>query len=299
MINKILLGISLILFVVMLVVVSTKNTNHSFNIEENIIKVSINNEIIELEIEDYLVGVLASEMPASFELEALKAQAVASRSYAIYKMNNTSGDYDIVASVKNQGYLTEEERKVLWSNDFETYENKLKQAVEETKNEVMYYNDEVIEAFYFSMSNGYTEDASFVFNEEIPYIKMVESSYDNESINNFIVNKTYSKEEFCSLLNITCEHINISNITYTNSNRVDEITINNKTFKGTEIRTLLNLRSTDFTININDEIEIITKGYGHGVGMSQYGANGMAKEGYTYQEILNYYYQNITIKKLV
>lgn len=302
--NRILLGVVVILsFILVVVIVVKKETDYSFSLEENKIKIkNQENKIEELELEEYLVGVLAAEMPASFEMEALKAQAVASRTYAMYKINtNKNQDFDILTSVTNQSYITKEDMKKKWENQYTYYLEKIKKAVEETKSEVIYYDGEIIESFYFAMSNGTTEESALVFQEELPYIKSVPSSWDNESLKNFQVETILTKSEFCQKLNLNiCQEIKIENIKRTNSNRINEITINNKTFKGVEIRSLLDLRSTDFELTYNnDSVTITTKGYGHGVGMSQYGANGMAKEGYTYQEILNYYYNDISIKKMV
>ena len=302
--NKILLGIIFILSIVLIGVVGLKKNNHSFlNDAEQKIKVKTKEEEIkELKIEEYLVGVLAGEMPASFEMEALKAQAVASRSYAMYKiLHNDTDNFDVLSDITNQVYLTEEEMQEKWGSEYPIYLNKIKNAISATKDEVMYYDNEIIEAFYFSMSNGATEDAKSVFEEDLPYIKPVTSSWDNESLNNFKVTTTFTKEEFCKQLNLeNCQSVTIDNINYSASHRINSIMVNNKTFKGTVVRQLLNLRSTDFSFEQkNDTIQITTKGYGHGVGMSQYGANGMAKEGYTYKEILNYYYNDITINKMV
>lgn len=296
--NKILLGVVVILSIILLLVV---NKNHFFSFDKTI-KVKTNDEIKTIELEEYLVGVLAAEMPASFLEEALKAQAVASRTYAMYKiLHNKNEEYDILSDITHQSYITKEEMQEKWQSDYDTYLKKITDAIKKTEKEVLYYNDEIIEAFYFSMSNGKTEDAEYVFGTSLPYISVTNSSWDNENLNNFLVTKEISKDEFCTLLNLDkCENIKIGNINYTGSDRINELTINNKVFKGTEIRKLLSLRSTDFQINIdNDKIIINTKGYGHGVGMSQYGANGMAKEGYNYQEILKYYYNDVTIKKVV
>lgn len=300
--NKILLCITIFLSVLFIGVVVNKK-NHSFLNEDKTIKVKTKEEQIEeLKIEDYVTGVIAGEMPASFEIEALKAQAVASRSYAMYKiLHNKDENYDVLSNITHQVYLTEEEMQEKWGQDYTYYLNKIKNAVNETKNEVMYYNDEIIEAFYFSMSNGSTEDAKSVFEEDLPYIKAVSSSWDNESLNNFIVTTSFTKDDFCIKLKLeNCQSIKIDNINYSASHRINNLTINNQEFKGTEIRTLLNLRSTDISFEIREnEILITTRGYGHGVGMSQYGANGMAKDGYDYKQILNHYYNDITINKMV
>lgn len=301
--NKILMSVVVVLSVLTLAVISSKKTNHSFFDKEETIKVKTKEERIEeLKIEDYLIGVLAAEMPASFETEALKAQAVASRSYAMYKiLHNENDDYDILTDVTHQSYITKEEMQKKWGNNYNFYLNKITNAVQNTKDEVMYYKNEIIESFYFAMSNGATEDAKTVFQSDLPYIKATTSTWDNESLNNFLVTTTFTKEKFCETLELEeCKTIKIDNINYSASHRVNSLLINNQEFLGTKVRTLLNLRSTDFEIDIdNNEIHITTKGYGHGVGMSQYGANGMAKEGYNYKDILNHYYNGITINKMV
>lgn len=264
-------------------------------------KVTIKNnettEEKELELEEYIIGVVAGEMPASFEVEALKAQAIAARSYAMNKIKSSKETYDLVTDVSNQVYITQDEMKEKWQSEYDYYYNKIKDAVLETKGLVMKYNDEIISAYYFAMSNGSTEDVSLVFGESKDYLQSVDSSWD-ENVKNFTVETNITKEEFCKKLDISCNDIIINNIKRSETKRVNEITINNKTFKGTEVRSILNLRSTDFNIEINESIKITTKGYGHGVGMSQYGANEMAKNGSTYEEILKHYYNNIEISKI-
>ena len=304
--NKILFGIAVIL--VPFVVISFKEDKTNFYLEEKKeeeksisvkVKDTNTNEIIKMNLEDYLVGVVAAEMPASFHEEALKAQAVAARSYALYKINNSNKEYDLVTDVTNQSYITQEEMKNKWNNDFDKYFGKISKAVNDTKNEVMYYDNEVIEAFYFSMSNGYTEEASLVFKETEPYLTSVESSWDNESLNGFTKEVIFTKDEFCKMLNLSCENLTVNDIERSSSNRVNKIIINNMEFIGTDLRKKLDLRSTDFNITISsDNVVITTYGYGHGVGMSQYGANGMAKEGYNYKDILKHYYTGINISKI-
>lgn len=259
-----------------------------------------NNETKEeknLELEEYIIGVVAGEMPASFEIEALKAQAIAARSYAMNKINTSNETYDLVTDVTNQVYITTDEMKNKWQSEYDYYYEKIKNAVLETQGLVMKYNNEIISAYYFAMSNGSTEDVSLVFGESKDYLQSVDSSWD-ENVKNFTVEINITKEEFCKKLDISCDDIIIKDIKRSETNRVNEITINNKKFKGTEVRSLLNLRSTDFDIEINESIKITTKGYGHGVGMSQYGANEMAKNGSTYEEILKHYYNNIEISKI-
>lgn len=247
-----------------------------------------------IDLEEYVIGVIAGEMPASFNVEALKAQAVAARTYAIYKMNNASGTYDLVTDITNQVYITKDKMKENWQEDYEYYYNKIKDAVNSTKDLIMTYNGNVICSFYFSTSNGSTEDARPVFGENKEYLKSVISPEKSS-----ITKVTLTKEEFCNKLSLSCGEITVKSIEKTSSGRIDTLVINNKSFKGTEVRTKLGLRSTDFEINIlANNIEITTKGYGHGVGMSQYGANTLADEGKTYEEILKHYYQNINIEKI-
>lgn len=259
-----------------------------------------NNETKEeknLELEEYIIGVVAGEMPASFEIEALKAQAVAARSYALAKISTSTTSYDLVTDITNQVYITVEEMQKKWGTDFDFYYNRIKDAVESTKNIVIKYNGKIISAYYFAMSNGSTEDVSLVFGEERDYLKSVDSAWD-ETVKNFIVTTEFTFSDFCTKLDIDCANISIDSINRSPTNRVTSIVINNKEFKGTTFRSLLNLRSTDFTIEIADNIKITTKGYGHGVGMSQYGANEMAKNGANYEEILTHYYQDVDISKI-
>jgi stage II sporulation protein D len=276
------------------------STSTTFFSSPNIIRVKDNtkNTIDNINLEDYIIGVVASEMPASFNEEALKAQAVAARTYAMYKIDNSNKNYDVVTDVSNQGYIDLDGMKSKWGKDFDKYYNKIKMVVKETEGKVMYYDNKVIIAYYFAMSNGYTEDVKNVFNEDREYLQSVESSYDSK-LKNFISNKVISKKDICNKLNIKCDKLIINNIKRSDTGRVNTIIINGITYKGTEIRKKLNLRSTDFSIKEEDNnIVFITKGYGHGVGMSQYGANGMALSGYSYEDILKYYYKNIEISTI-
>ena len=291
--------IILIIILIPITIISffSKETNFIMpkqNEKQSSIKIPIktSNDVFTLELEDYIIGVVAGEMPALFEDEALKAQAIASRTYAINYLENNKYLTDTTST---QVYLTKEDMQQKWQSKFQEYYNKIKNAVLSTKNQIMYYNDKPIKAYYYAMSNGYTESSLNVFNEQEEYLNIIPSPYDED--NEYTINIT--KEEFCAKLSINCNDINISSIIKDQSNRIKTISINGKNFSGIEIRSKLSLRSTDFTFNINnDNIQITTKGYGHGVGMSQYGANNMAKEGYTYEEILKYYYQNIEIDEI-
>ena len=252
-----------------------------------------NGSVINLSMTDYLIGVLGAEMPASFNIEALKAGAIASRTYALKKIQDGG---KLTDTVSTQVYNDNNELRNKWGNEFDKYYNKIKQAVEATNDFVITYNGELISALFFSTSNGYTESAKEVFGNDIPYLQSVESSVDKETTPYL---KTVEKET-ATLLNIlgVTNLDNIEIVSRTSSGRVKEIKIDNKTYSGVEIRNLLGLRSTDFDISVNGEsVTITTRGYGHGVGMSQYGANKLANNGYSYSDIIHHYYKNVNIEK--
>ncbi len=297
--NRILILVIIVLSIVLILVSSNEMSTTFFNSSPKIaVKNTSTNNVSKMDIEEYIVGVVAAEMPASFNIEALKAQAVASRTYAYYKMESSNGDYDVVTDVSNQSYITVSQMQEKWGSDYNKYYEKIKKAVLDTKGLVMLYNDKIVEAYYFAMSNGYTEDVSLVFSEERDYLKSVESLSDREN-KNFLVETKISKQEFCTKLEINCNAIVIKSIERSRTNRVNSLVVNDKTFKGTVFRTKLGLRSTDFDIDIgSDFVHITTRGYGHGVGMSQYGANEMAKNGNNYENILKYYYKNIKISSI-
>lgn len=258
------------------------------------------NTVENLDLEEYLIGVVSAEVPVSFEMEAIKAQAVAARTYALKRIQNSKeSNYDVTDDTSSQVYQSDEQLKNKWKDKYEEYRNKIKEAVDKTNGEYLTYNDEIIYAFFFSTSNGKTENNKDVFGQDLPYLRVVDSSFDQSETSGFVVTKTFNLNEFCQKLGISSNNIEIKDKVLTDSGRVKNITINDKKFKGTEVRTKLSLRSTDFTIQQNNnEIKITTKGFGHGVGMSQYGANALAKQKKTYDEILKYYYQGTNIKKL-
>ena len=299
--NKILFIISTILFFVAVI-------SFNWNIKTNfiwpktpikrdiMINVLVKGNVKSIPLEEYIIGVVAGEMPASFNIEALKAQAIASRTYALYHKNNEI--YDLKDNTDNQVYIEKDEMVNKWGDLYDKYFNKIKEAVTSTKGLVLTYNGNLIESFYFSMSNGYTQNSVDVFKEDIDYLSSVESKYDNNNITNFEYKTTYDIEEFKNKLQINCGIIEIKNIIYNDNRYIKSIEICNKTFEGNEFRNILNLRSASFDIVINDKVEIITKGYGHGVGMSQYGANGYANNGYNYEDILKHYYKNVEITSI-
>lgn len=240
------------------------------------------------ELEKYLVGVVACEMPALYETEALKAQAVTSRTYALYQRD----ERNVSLTNQDQCIKTEEELKETWKDKYDEYYNRIQNAVNDTKGTVMKKDDKLFKSFYFSTSNGFTEDSITVFKEG--NISSVSSPWDKE-------NKKYEVVVYFekAKLNEVLGDFNTIEITKRNTtNHVEEVKVDDKIYSGIEFRKLLNLRSTDFEINqVNDTYEIKTRGYGHGVGMSQFGANMLAKDSKTYEEILKYYYGDIEFKK--
>ncbi len=257
-------------------------------------------EIQSIPLEEYVVGVVAGEMPVTFEIEALKAQSVASRSYVIKRiLSRVNDDYDVVDTVSNQVYLDNDDLRNKWGDLYVTYINRIKQAVNDTSMEYLEYNGEVIDAMFFSTSNGYTEDSGVVFSSSLPYLKSVESFYDEEVSPAFKKMATMSLQEFYDRLGMSYDkNLKIVILERSSSNRIVRLTINGKEFKGREVYEKLGLRSCDFSIEqVGSNVSIVTKGYGHGVGMSQYGAEGMAKKGYHYQDILSHYYSDTVLKK--
>lgn len=264
------------------------------------VKKSKTNEIESVPIEEYVIGVVAGEVPASFDLEALKAQAVASRTYALEHKQRSKTNYDVMDNTQNQVYINYEDMKNKWENNYDENLNKITNAVNSTKGEVLLYDNNLIDAMFFSTSNGYTENSENVFSSKKPYLVSVPSPWDKQESPVFKTTSLISKKEFLFNLGFPdSNEINISDVKTTNTKRVISLNINGKKFKGSEIKSIFKLRSTSFSIEIKeDKVNFIVNGFGHGVGMSQYGANGMAKEGYDYKDILKHYYKNCEIKKI-
>ena len=251
--------------------------------------------------EEYLVGVLAGEMPIYFEKEAFKAQAVAARSYALKKIEyNKDNEYDVVDSVLNQVYLDNYYLKEAWQDKYLDNINKLREIVNETSLEYLDYNGEIVDALFFSTSNGYTEKASLVFNIDLPYLQSVTSMWDSSTSSAFRSTKKISIDEFYSSLNLEYSNtLDFKVLKRSSTNRILNLSINGIEFTGKEVYDKLGLKSMDFSLKQDgNNIIIDTVGYGHGVGMSQYGAEGMALEGYSYKDILSHYYVGTSIKKI-
>lgn len=267
--------------------------------------ISETNEVVEMSFEDYLKGVLIGEVPATYEMEALKAQAVVARTYTLHKLKNSPSAHngaDMCDDINHcQAYKSREYAFSAWNDDEENDKwAKIENSVKETIGEVVTYNGELINAFFHAHSGGKTEDARYIWGQEaIPYLKSVNG---NESYA-FEDSKTVPKEEFIKIIkdkytNYDGKIDSIIIQDHTIGDRVYHVKIGNLTLLGTEIRTMFGLRSANFEIQ-NDENNIVfkTKGYGHGVGMSQEGANQMALNGNSYKEIIKHYYTNVEIEK--
>ncbi|UTE77553.1 stage II sporulation protein D [Rossellomorea sp. KS-H15a] len=257
--------------------------------------------IEKLPLEQYVVGVVAGEMPADFEKEALKAQALAARTYMVNQLMSDDPSVpkgaDVTDTVAHQVYKNQKELATLWGSDYDWKIKKISEAVLETKGKVLTYDDKPITAAFFSTSNGYTENSEAYWTDDIPYLRSVESPWDKASPK-FEDQKIIPINEFKQKLGVTLpKDGSVGTITSrTEGKRVAKVEINGKEFTGREIRDKLGLRSSDFTWYLKDDhIVIATKGFGHGVGMSQYGANGMAKEGKNYKDIVTHYYKDVKI----
>ena len=265
----------------------------------------INGQVEYLNFEEYLIGVVAAEMPALFEIEALKAQAVASRTFAIGNIDIDKVYTDLNINTTGQAYLTIEQMKERWGDNFDIHYDKISTAVYSTKGELILYQEEPILAVFHATSSGVTEYSSDVWQAQRPYLVSVDSSFD-ESVPGFITEANYTENEFISIMRQSYPDIIFSNEDLinqivinelTSAGAVKSVTVGNKTMSGRDLRTVLNLRSSNFTVRKeNDNIIFTTKGHGHGAGMSQTGANILAQQGFTYKEILTHYYQGVTIK---
>lgn len=263
-----------------------------------------------IDIEEYLYGVLAGEMSADFDIEALKAQALAARTYVIYKEKQDKQiahknavvctNYKHCQEYKGEAELEKIHGKRWMKNSYP----KIKRAVDETKGQIITYQGEPIITLYFSTSSGKTENNYEVFSGNYPYLKSVDSPYDKIAPK-YISALKLTNEEFVKYFKTNYKDINLS--TYNLSSQVkiirrseggsvEYIQIGNKELKGIDVRRILNLNSANFELKFDgNSVDISVKGYGHGVGMSQWGAQGMAQEGYKYYQILSHYYTGTTI----
>jgi len=273
------------------------------------------NKIVSIPFEEYVKGVVAAEMPAAFEMEALKAQAVAARTYALARLREFGGPgcelhegADICTDFTHcQAYAEKSDMVSTWGKDTDYYWDKISRAVEDTKGEVAMYEDLLIDPVFHAISGGKTENSEDVWRNSIPYLRSVDSPYE-EGAPKFKTTVEYSRRDFVNILKRNVQGLKINQnklssevkiIDYTAGGRVKDIKVGNKIISGRDFQTYMGLNSNNFVFKFDgDTVKIVVTGYGHGVGMSQYGANGLAKHGYTYIDILKHYYQGIEVTNM-
>ncbi len=276
--------------------------------EQTVIAVYHENELLQIGLEDYLVGVTAAEMPASYDIEALKAQAAAARTYTLRKLGKSGcgrhAEADICTDSGHcQAYASEERLRERWKKDYNKNLTKIKEAVYGTAGEIVTYRGEPIDAMYHASSGGATENSEDVYKNEISYLRGVESP-DAEG---YEATVAYTHAEFAEKVNAklgTDLHADsladdLVILSHLGSGRVKSIRICEETFSGGKFRGAAGLPSAMFTFELTeDSIIFSVKGYGHGVGMSQSGANHYAKQGMDYRDILHHYYTDVDIEKI-
>ncbi|MDP9751528.1 stage II sporulation protein D [Thermoanaerobacter pentosaceus] len=273
------------------------------------------NKIQKIDLEEYVKGVVAAEMPAEFEIEALKAQAVTARTYVLSKEIVLGGKgcqlhpgADVCTDSEHcQAWQSEEELRQKWGENFDKYYVKISQAVADTEELVLVYNDALIVPAYHAISGGKTENSEDVWQSKIPYLRSVVSPGE-EVASKYKTTVVMSKEEFINKLKQKKPSLKLDNsdilnqikdVERTQAGHIKTLKIGNMTFGGEEIREIFDLNSTNFNFKAQGNNIVITViGYGHGVGMSQYGANALAKQGKKFDEILKYYYTGVEIVKI-
>ena len=256
-------------------------------------------------------GVLVGEVPATYDIEALKAQAVVARTYTLYKLKNNPNIHenaDICDSPSCcQAWISKEDRFEKWNeNERESNWNKIVNAVDNTSKTIITYNGEPINAFFHSNSGGSTETVANVWGgEDYPYLQSVETSGE-EGYRQYKSQVTFSREELVEKLKEVYPEIEINFdeenaiqiIEYTDSGRVKTIKFGNTNISGIEARTIFELKSAKFSVDVGEQITFNVIGYGHGVGLSQTGADAMAKTGATAEQIIKHYYTGVEIEKM-
>ncbi len=259
----------------------------------------------ETDMKSYLVGVVVAEMPVSFETEALRAQAVAARTYTLYRMENGGCPSHPEADTCTdpaccKAYLSDDELKARWGTGYSAYIEKVRNAVSSTDGLCLVYGNEPILAAFHSSSAGETESSEGVWGKALPYLVPVDSPETENDVVNYREERRYSTDEFRSLIGECFPDADLSSdqpaqwigsIAYTDGGRVETVEIGGTAVAGTELRAALGLRSACMEFSADTEgVTITTTGYGHGVGMSQYGANVLARQGKDFEEILSWYY---------
>ncbi len=265
------------------------------------VKLSESGEIRAFSLEDYLFGVVSAEMPALYENEALKAQAVASYTYFLSK-RGLSTEYDITDDFTvDQAFITAEKAREKWGEGADEYENKIRSAVRSVMGQKITYNGEIISAVYHAISGGRTENATDIWGGDYAYLVSVDSSWDKLATG-YLSNASFTADEIKTklspLVTVTDTSVNcFGEMTKTSAGGVKTVTVAGQQVSGSDVRLALGLKSADFDVSFADGKYIFTvRGYGHGIGMSQNGANYLAQQGKTYREILKYYYTGCEVE---
>ena len=269
------------------------------------------NTVNEVPVREYVIGAVCAEMPADFEIEAIKAQAVSAHTYAERQRSNArenpdeslnGADFSNDTS-KYQGYFSEKQIKDSYGENFDEYYKKISSAVDEVLNYIITFDNMPIISAFHSMSSGITESAENVWGTPTPYLVPVDSSYD-KSAPKYLDEKSFSPEELKNILEESFPEVNLQEDftdwikinSVSDSGTVLSAQVGNLTLSGGELRSALGLRSACFDIDFSENsVTFTTKGFGHGVGMSQYGANSMAQDGKNWREILSHYYPTAVI----
>ena len=273
-----------------------------------VLKVLDGDQTVEMDLGTYLVGVVRAEMPASFELEALKAQAVAARTYTLYKIR-TGGNHGDAADICTdstccQAYISEENARSNWGENADDYEAKIEEAVLGTDGQAILYDGEPILAVFHSSSAGLTRRAGEVWQSDLPYLQAVESPEEGDAIPNYYSRVEFTPEEFREAFAAAHPEADLSgdigawlqDAVVDDAGSVSTVTVGGVTVKGSQLRSILGLRSACFEWEVQDgKLVFFVTGFGHGVGLSQYGANQMAADGADYLEIVTHYYTGVTV----
>lgn len=275
------------------------------------VRVSVSGATVHMSMREYLIGVVAAEMPASFDMEALKAQAVAARTETLYHMlefnSETHPDADVCSdSTCCQAYKTDSELRTKWGDTYNANMEKIEQAVESTDGECLTYQAAPIQAVFHSSSAGQTAGSGEVWDFDIPYLISVKSPETADDVPNYVSAVTVALSDFKDTVIKHFPNASfpkdktkwVTDITYTASGRISSLKLGGVTVTGPLLRSMFGLRSTAARIDMSDNnVTFTTTGYGHGVGMSQYGANALARDGKSYKDILNWYYTGVTFSE--
>lgn len=276
--------------------------------EDVTIRVKVGQSVEEMTLSEYLPGVVRREMFPSFEQEALAAQAVAERTFVCYQLRGGAKEAHPDADICTDpgccnAWMSEEEARQKWGDSFAAYEEKIDRAVRQTDGQIMLYDGAPILAVFHSSSSGVTASSGDVWVSDLPYLKSVASPENEETVPNYYSVVTVTPDDFRRTVLSAYPEANLSggagswitDVTENGSGRVESLRVGGVTVSGTRMRQLFSLRSTAFTVSAGEEITFRVTGYGHGVGMSQYGANELARQGKTWREILSWYYTDVTV----